>query len=249
MGDQDEEPTVPPSIAAAWGMRQRPGKGPRPTLSVDRVVQAGIDVAVRDGLAAVSMKRVAGELGTAPMSLYRYVASKDELLVLMQDTAFGPPPADLPAPDDDWRAGLSRWAWLMRERLQQQSWGLAIPISGPPVTPNQVRWMDRGLRCTADTTLTEDEKLGVILLVSGFVRSDVLLTAQISEAVSRSGTADVLAGYSQLLRQVTDPERFPGITRVLEAGVFDSEEGPDEDFRFGLGRILDGVAALIDSRG
>lgn len=246
MSDQDE--ALPPSIATAWGLRQRPGKGPRPGLSVDRIVRAAIEVAVRDGLPAVSMKRVAGELGTAAMSLYRYVSGKDELLLLMLDEAGGPPPADLPAPHDDWRAGLSRWAWLMRDVLQRHSWSLGIPISGPPVTPNQVRWMDRGLRCMAGTKLAESEKVGVILLVSGFVRSDVQLTTQITEAVKRAGTPDVLTGYSRLLRQVTDPDRFPALTKVLDAGVFDIDEGPDVDFRFSLDRILDGIAVLNDSR-
>lgn len=249
MSDQQNGgPEVPAAVAAAWGLRQRPGKGPKPGLSVERIVAAAIDVAVRDGLAAVSMKRVASELGTAAMSLYRYVSGKDELLLLMLDQAGGPPPADLPAPDDDWRAGLSRWAWLMRDIMQRHPWSLNIPISGPPTTPNQVRWMDRGLRSMAGTRLREDEKLGVILLVSGFVRSEALLSAQLTEAAQRTGVTDPLAGYTQFLRAVTDPDRFPALTKVLDAGVFNTDEGPDEDFRFGLDRILDGVDTLIRSR-
>jgi AcrR family transcriptional regulator len=247
--DATDEPVLPPAIAAAWGVRHRPGKGPKPALSVRRIVDAAIGAAVHDGLAAVSMKRVAGDLGTAAMSLYRYVSGKDELLLLMIDEAYGPPPSDVPAPGDDWRTGLARWAWKTREIVQQHRWTLSIPISGPPVTPNQVRWMDRGLRTMSDTALDEGEKMAVLLLVSGFVRSDALLSTQLGEAMRRAESSQIMAGYSTLLRQVTDAEEFPALTRVLDAGVFDQpDEHPDDDFRFGLERILDGVDVLVRDR-
>ena len=92
MGEQD----LPASVAAAWGVRGRPHKGPKPGLSLERIVAAAVQVADAEGLAAVSMSRVAAELGTAPMSLYRYVTAKDELLALMQDAAYGPWPTGAP---------------------------------------------------------------------------------------------------------------------------------------------------------
>ena len=64
---------LPASIEAAWGLRERPHRGPKPGLSLARIVEAGVQVAEAEGLAAVSMSRVAAELGAAPMSLYRYV--------------------------------------------------------------------------------------------------------------------------------------------------------------------------------
>ncbi len=84
---------LPGSIAAAWGLRERPGKGPKRGLSLPQIVQAGRTAAAADGLGAVSMSRVATELGVGTMSLYRYVESKQELLDLMVDSALGPPPA------------------------------------------------------------------------------------------------------------------------------------------------------------
>src|SRR3982750_2947020 len=100
---------LPRGLATAWGLREGASR-PRPRgLTLARIVDAGIQVATRDGLAAVSMSRVAGELGAAPMSLYRHVSAKDELLAHMVDAAFG---AGAPDPDADpaWRAGLARWA-------------------------------------------------------------------------------------------------------------------------------------------
>lgn len=247
-GEPEREVEIPPEIAAAWGLRQRPGKGPKPALNVGRIVNAAIQTAVKDGLSAVSMNRVASELGTAAMSLYRHVSGKDELLTLMVDDAFGPPPADLPASGEDWRSALSRWAWLIRERQYEHLWAVHVPISGPPITPHQVRWMELGLRCLADTGLEGGEKLSTILLVSGFVRSDTLLAAQIGAAMKHKNNANILADYSGILRALTDPERFPALTEVLDEGVFDEEDEPDYDFTFGLERILDGIEQLIDSR-
>ena len=99
------EPTaeagLPGAVAAAWGGRERPHKGPRPALSLPRIVAAAVRVADAEGLDAVSMGRVAAELGTAPMSLYRHVSAKDELLTLMADAAWGDVP-DPGAPDAGW---------------------------------------------------------------------------------------------------------------------------------------------------
>ena len=84
---------LPAAVAAAWGVRAHPGKGPKPGLSLERIVAAAVKIASRDGLDAVSMSRVAAELGASTMSLYRYVNAKDELVKLMIDAAWGSPPA------------------------------------------------------------------------------------------------------------------------------------------------------------
>src|SRR5258708_38184003 len=77
---EDSGTGFPASLDVAWGLRDRPHRGPKPGLSLDRIVVAGVKVAQAEGLAAVSMSRVAAELGTGPMSLYRYVAAKEEVL-------------------------------------------------------------------------------------------------------------------------------------------------------------------------
>jgi AcrR family transcriptional regulator len=127
----------------AWGLRARPSKGPKRGLSLARIVEAAIKVAVSEGLAAVSMSRVASELGAATMSLYRYLATKDELLTLMMDAAVGSPPV---APSDaGWREALVRWAWGYLAVLRRHPWMLRVPISGPPATPNHLAWLEVGL--------------------------------------------------------------------------------------------------------
>jgi AcrR family transcriptional regulator len=239
--DGQDQIDIPPSLAAAWGRRERPSRGPRPGLSLARIVEAGVQVASTEGLPAVSMARVARELGTSTMSLYRYVAAKDELLMLMVDAAIGPPPAA--DPDDGWRAGLSRWAWAYHERLREHPWGLRVPITGPPATPNQVAWMEHALWPMRDTGLSEDEKASVLLLLSGYVRNEATLTAELMSAGFISDES--MMGYSRLLATLTDSDRFPAIQRLLEAGVFDRADPPEKEFSFGLERILDGLEAHI----
>lgn len=239
---------LPASIAAAWGMRERPGKGPRPGLSLEKIVAAAVRVGAADGLAAVSMARVAAELGAGTMALYRYVSSKSELLDLMMDAAFGPPPP-LPEPTPDWRGALSHWAWSMLAAMRASMWAVSTPISGPPVTPNQVAWMERGLHSLRGTGLSEGQKMSVILLISGYVRTQVTMEAQLTEAIRAAGKTDqqMMLDYNRILGLVTDPQRFPELTAVVESGVMSKADDPDEEFEFGLARILDGISTLVDT--
>jgi AcrR family transcriptional regulator len=237
---------LPAEVAAAWGVRERSHKGPKPALSLARIVDAAVHVADTEGLDAVSMGRVATELGAAPMSLYRHVSAKEELLRLMVDAAWGDNPGPL-APGETWRDGLSRWAWAMRAGARRHSWVVRIPISGLPILPREIAWFEDALACMADTGLTEARKASVIMLLSGYVRNLAATETDILAAVLASGLGydEWMATYPRMLSQLTDPKRFPALTAFIAAGVFDAADGPDDEFIFGLDRILDGIAALI----
>lgn len=240
---------LPASIEAAWGLRERPHRGPKPGLSLARIVEAGVHVAEAEGLAAVSMSRVAAELGAAPMSLYRYVSAKHELVALMVDTVYReflvPAAADL-----GWRAGLSALAWAMRTVMYAHRWALQVPISGLPVRPNEVAWFEQALSCLRDTGLTEAEKASVILLVSGYVRNEASTNADIEAAIRASGATpdEWMSAYSRLLGKLTDPEHFPALTQFIASGVFEQFDAPGPEFTFGLERILDGIGDLVAAR-
>lgn len=247
MGKTTEiRPAVPGAVAAAWGVRDRTRrKGPKPALTLSRIVRAAIRVADAEGLEAISMARVAAEAGTAPMSLYRHVSGKEQLLELMGDAAWGTPP---PAPGESWREGLSRWAWAMRRAATRHPWAARLPITSLPVLPNQVAWFENALTCMRDTGLSEARKASVILLLSGYVRNLAATEMDVAAAMRDSGLAPDawVARYGTMLRELTDAERFPALAAFLDAGVFDIADGPDDEFVFGLERILDGVAALIE---
>jgi AcrR family transcriptional regulator len=240
---------LPASVEAAWGVRDRPHKGPKPGLSLTRIVDAGVTVAEAEGLAAVSMSRVAAELGASTMSLYRYVSAKDELLDLMLDAAAGPPPP--PQPGQHWRDGLAQWAWGLRAAYYRHPWAVRIQLRGLPITPNSVAWFENGLNCLAQTSLGENEKASTVLLLSNFVRAEATTGIDIGAAIMASGAgpAEWMAGYGRMLATLTDARRFPAITRLLASDAFEDDDDPDDEFVFGLTRILDGIAALVAEPG
>ncbi|MFD0143961.1 MULTISPECIES: TetR/AcrR family transcriptional regulator [unclassified Streptomyces] len=241
---------LPASIEAAWGLRERPSKGPKPGLTLDRIVTTAVAVASAEGLDAVSMGRIAKELGVSPMSLYRYVGAKSELYVLMQDVATGAPPAPPPA-GTGWREGIEHWARAMREVYHRNLWMLRIPLSGPPATPNTVAWWERAMVALAGTGLDEGSKVSVVMLLGGFVRNEALMMADLAAVISASGQSpeEVLSRYGHTLRRLADPDRYPAVARMLDSGVMEQADEPDYEFRFGLDRILDGVALLVEGAG
>jgi AcrR family transcriptional regulator len=242
MSDDD---LLPPAIDLAWGRRRRPTRGPKPGLTLERIVAAGTKVAMTEGIGALSMTRVAGELGVGTMSLYRYVSAKDDLLTLMVDSALGSPPAA--PPEEDWRAGLTRWAVGVRTAYQRHPWALRVPISSPPLGPNNVAWLENALVALQGTPLSEQEKLSTVLLLSGFVRNEATLNLDLAAgaAAAGAGGGQVMPTYARMLAALIEQGDFPALADAIASGALEDEDDPDSEFQFGLERILDGVAALI----
>src|SRR6202453_3960090 len=142
--DDDPTPVLPPGLDLLWGRRAPGRRGPKPGLSVDGIVDAAVRIADAEGLEAVSMARVAKELGFTTMSLYRYVASKDELLQLMWNaSAQGAETLELEG--SDWRSRLQSWAEMQREGIDRHPWITQMPMAAPPLAPNSLSFVERGL--------------------------------------------------------------------------------------------------------
>lgn len=246
-GEDERASAFPAGIEAAWGLRSRPHKGPKRGLSLAAIVAAAVAVADAEGIDAVSMSRVAKELGASTMALYRYVTTKDELVTLMVDHALGPPTA-LPE-GIGWRDGLRLWAARTRSAMVAHTW--AVPLvaaSGPPITPNQLAWLDQALAVLRGTGLSESEKVATALLVSEHVRSEasVMLIMASQTVQDRQWSA-----YTPFLLRVTEDGRLPALRAAAQAGVFadidpaTAEEDPHDDFGFGLERVLDGIETYM----
>src|SRR5690606_361229 len=126
---------LPRGVALAWGVAATPQRGPKREMSVERIVEAAVALADAQGLGAVSMAAVASALGYTPMSLYRYVTAKDDLVLLMQEEATGPPPESVNEVEG-WRAKLELLYRVQVQVYLEHPWLLDIPISGVPATPH-----------------------------------------------------------------------------------------------------------------
>jgi hypothetical protein len=112
------------------------------------------------------------------------------------------------------------------------------------VTPNLTAWLEDGLRSLAATGLPEAQKLSVLLLVSGYVRNEATLAATIG--ATQGG--EIMPSWGRLLARLTDPEDFPALHRALGSEAFAQDDAPDEEFVFGLERVLDGIGSLVSGK-
>ncbi|HEX6339618.1 TetR/AcrR family transcriptional regulator [Umezawaea sp.] len=240
-----EENDLPAEVALLWGLRDTARRGRKPSLTVADITRAAVEVADADGIGAVSMAKVAERLGNATMALYRHVKSKNDLLLLMADAAIGPAPA---LPEGlEWRAALTVWVRGVLDALREHPWVVHLPISGPPVGPNNLSWFDRALGALGDSGLSEDSKVGVVMGLLTYVQGEARLSTDLAAGYQENPEA-FGRQYGRALAAVVDPERFPALSKLVASGVFDADVPYDEevDGLFGLNLYLDGVAALIE---
>ncbi|WP_026926483.1 TetR/AcrR family transcriptional regulator [Granulicoccus phenolivorans] len=236
------EPELPRGLALAWGIAVNPQRGPKREMSVERIVEAAVELADAEGLQAVSMAAVAARLGFTPMSLYRYISAKDDLLLLMQEEATGLP-SD-PDPAWGWRERLEALYAEMVQRYLAHPWVLDIPINGSPATPNTAAWLDAGLAALADTSLTHEERVAVMLLVTGQARWTGIVLASYAriERERRPGAVPIGAEEDARFRLLITADAYPHLRAAIDAGVFATDNDP---FGFNLARSLDGVSAYL----
>jgi AcrR family transcriptional regulator len=239
------EEELPRVLQLLWGLEE-PRRGPKPGRTIADIAEAAVRVADDRGLAGLSMSTVADAVGLTAMALYRYVDSKTDLFIAMVDAAYGPPPRRKPT--GGWRKQLDAWASANRAALVKHPWIVHIPVVAPPLAPNQLAWMERGVSAFAATPLSEQQKLSALLLVEVYVRGQVLLSTQLGDALERKtlSSHESDARYVRRLARVIDPETFPGVHAAMISGSLEDEgDFGEEEFRFGLDTVLDGIAARI----
>ena len=228
-------------MTVVW-TRERPSPR-RQAPSVERIVAQAIAIADAEGLAALSMRRVAADLGSGTASLYRYVTSRDELLDLMIDEVRGEEPA--PGPTGDWRADLTAVGRALRRGLLRHPW-LAGELTGrPTLGPNSLRRNDRAL--AAAVQLTPD--IGVAAQVLDTVRAYVFgaVAAEIAAAQAQRRTGQTREQWQESVGPYIEEVLASGDYPVFSRRVREAAE-PDAEarFEFGLTCVLDGVAKHAD---
>ncbi|WP_405645434.1 TetR/AcrR family transcriptional regulator [Streptomyces sp. NBC_00019] len=234
------------TLELLWDTGRRPSRGPKPALTLDRIVEAAVQVADADGLDAVSMRRVAGELGTGAMSLYRYVPGKAELLDLMLDRVQKPSenPADLG--DGDWRSALEALGRATLALYRRHPWLLQVNQSRPILGPSALDGMEKVLTLIKPMGLTDPELVSAIIMIDGYVVGAARTQLYQQEVERRTGLTDAEFWQAQVptLEKVMASGRYP----VL-AALSDDAFGTDFDhFEFGLQRILDGLEVIVSRR-
>jgi AcrR family transcriptional regulator len=223
------------SVDLLWGSRERPSRGPKPGLNLDTIVDAAIGVVEAEGLAALTMSRIAEELKVTTMALYRYVPGKDELIDLMIDAALGAAPAPT---GRDWRTEVGRWVRADLAVFRRHPWLLETTISRVPIGPNWLAWLESLLQALSTTGLKANEQISVAFLVDGHARS----TAEITLGVT--STPQWAADFERVLGTVMVDNRFSALAGVAAAGGFE-KGGENDHFEFGLQRLLDGIDAFV----
>ncbi len=228
------------SLQLLWGRRERNERGPKPGLTVERIVAAAIELADAEGLEAASMRRVAERLGVGAMSLYRYVPGKTELLELMLDAVHSEGPV---TPEGDWRTRLEWLARRSRDRIQRHPWMLQVVVGQrPPLGPNILADFDDYLAAVTGIGLTPPETIAATELVGFFVEGATRNAIEAAEAEREVSDEQYWGDRQEFWEDYFDPERFPAISAAWDAGAY---ENPVDSFEFGLQRILDGIEARL----
>jgi AcrR family transcriptional regulator len=232
-------------------------KGRRPPgrrtggLSRADIVDIAIAIADAEGTEAVSMRRIARDLRVGAMSLYWHIESKEELHRLMLDSVHAE--IEAPPPSGDWRTDLAAYAGNTRAALLRHPWAIESVNTGPPSGPNDAGNAERLLGTLDRLGLDAKTKMWILTTLGTYVMGAALRDVQeqrwhrtVDETTSRMTEEELAAWHDDFDRQIRGSGRYPQITKILDANFDpDAPETSDERFWFGLGCVLDGIAAAI----
>jgi AcrR family transcriptional regulator len=230
-----------------WARLDQSARRSRPSLTHEQIVRAAMEIADTEGVQALSMRKVAAKLGAGTMSLYRYVASKDDLLDLMVDAVRGE--EQLPdEPSGDWRAELAKQARRTRRGARRHPWAIGFILARPNLGPNALHSIEHSMAAVDGLGLDIDRMLDIVATVSAFAIGFVQAELAEEEARRRTGLTDEQwrARMTPYVRQLIASGRYPYFERI----VIEAEDFPDIDTTFErrLSYVLDGLAANLERR-
>lgn len=212
MAKEDE---VSRLVSMAWGVAVAPQRGPKRELSHERIVEAAIGIADAEGLAAVTMQRVAQGFGFTTMALYRYVASKDDLHRLMLDAVTAGQEWAVAA--DDWRIGVGQWVHVVSESYDRHPWALDITMSSESLLmPGHMRAADAGFRAMRTLPASPAEKVAILMTLSVLARGLAGVRREITDGPSPPTV--------ELVRSVVTDAGLADIEAVVADGTYFADD-------------------------
>lgn len=215
----------------------------QPTLNRQQIVQTAIAIADVAGAEGITMRRIATELGSGAMSLYRHVFSKDDLLDLMIDEVFG----EITLPDaasEPWRQSLTTLAKETRTVFKRHAWLSAVLNSRPTIGPNYMRWFECSLAVFANLELDIETTVQMVGTLYAYVSGVVRYEVAEEEHVRRTGLTeeDKRIYATPYIERLIEGGKYPNFARLFQAGI---QPDSEQSFEFGLQYLLDGFAARL----
>ncbi|MET7459795.1 TetR/AcrR family transcriptional regulator C-terminal domain-containing protein [Nonomuraea sp. NPDC005501] len=239
MPTENDKPRV-----SLWERLERPTPPQRQTLSPQRIATTAVAIADAEGLEAITMRRLATELGVAPMAPYRYVSGKDDLLELMVDHVY----ADLHLPiDREWRETMRALALRTRELMLRHLWLAQLsPQARLSLTPNRMTVAERALSALDGLGLDADAMMSIFRAVDAYVHGAMNYESAVRNLIDEHGWSD-----GDDLRSELAPEmmwhmrtgRYPTFRRYLHTAT--RKDDAQWQFETGLTYVLDGIAATL----
>ncbi len=235
-------------VGSIW-IREEPGAR-RAGLSRDDIAAAALRIADEEGFEAVSMRRVARELGAGTMTLYHYVRNKDELVAVMADRMMAEVVVEGELPES-WRDAISQIARNSRDAFIRHPWAITHMFNTGG-GPSSMRHFDQSLEAVAATGLPPQERLQLVLMVDDFVFGWVMREVSSSEARELRESDEIPPELVDFFEERLGNGQYPRLTELigedgLEAGLKRLADGREAFARFdrGLELLLDGVEASL----
>jgi AcrR family transcriptional regulator len=226
--------------SSIWLRPERSGRGPAPGFGRDRLAEAGVALADGQGLAAVTMRAVAQSLGSAPASLYRYVATRDELIELMTDRV-NAEISYAACGAGGWLDDLLVLAREARGVCLRHPWVLDVFASSAPVGPHTLVYLDRCLASLAPLPLGGKEKLEAIAVLQSLVAS--LARAELAQQLDGTEPPPWRRARDAYLRHAAASGAYPHLAAALTGAGASGSKSADELFDRIITRALRGLLA------
>ena len=211
---------------------------PRVRLSKDRVLRTAMTLADKEGIDSLTMRRLAQELGVEAMSLYYYVANKDDILRAIVDLVVGE--IEVPSAGGDWKPAIRRSAISYHDALRRHPWATSVMMSGPPgVGPASLRYSDALLRRLREAGFSPELTHHAYHALDSHIVGSTLWAANISTVMKDK--ADFVQAFIRNLPRDEYPHFAEHVDQHMTKSVRTSGKS---EFEFGLDLILDGLEKL-----